>query len=389
LKILFKYPTRQRPEWFKETLNKYYEYMNGNHRFIITCDIDDDSMNNDEMRAFMDNKPNLTYHFGSSRTKIEACNADIEGEFDILVVVSDDMVPIVKGFDDVIIKEMQEHFPNLDGALDFPDGFNNNLITYSILGRKLYEYFGYVYYHGYRSFWCDNEFTERVKAIGKYAYIDNLIVRHEWVFMGDVLYRKNQMDMKHDEMLYLARRPGTLMLNSVKSGIPTMDMFHERRAESRPMDLDVCRRNLLDLKTAFGRTKFWLMFGTLLGAIRDNNFIAHDTDTDVGVFREDLVAICDALANLESLGFTVVRTQGDLLASVMRDGEYIDLHFYKKVNKTAHGPLLTIPHERLGAAEIDFLGTKFPIPSDPVELLERQYGDDWQIPIKGRNEVPL
>ena len=75
---------------------------------------------------------------------------------------------------------MTKHFPDLDGCTHFNDGYTNiKLITLSILGRKLYEHFGYIYHPDYKSLYCDNEFTQQVHKIGRVAYIDKVIIKHE------------------------------------------------------------------------------------------------------------------------------------------------------------------------------------------------------------------
>ena len=216
MKILFKYPTRMRPDWFRSTLYKYYNLMHANNfEFVVTLDSDDETMNNEPMRMYMDGVRNLSYFYGNHKDKIAACNADIDLKkaWDILVLVSDDMIPVVSGFDKIIIESMQKHFPNLDGAVHFSDGYEGDKrnITYSIMGRKLYEKIGYVYHPDYKSFYCDNEFTDVVRNMKKYIYDTRVIVEHQhWSVKGapgkDSLSCRNSKMGKPDQKTYLKRK---------------------------------------------------------------------------------------------------------------------------------------------------------------------------------------
>lgn len=196
MKILFKFPTRGRPKQFCAVLDKYYSMMSKQYEyeFIITLDADDKLMNTETMRQYLDSKPNLRYFFGNSKTKIEACNADLEDtEFDILVLLSDDMVPIVGSYDKVIVQQMEKHFPDMDGAVGFHDGLRpDHLITLSIMGRKLYKYFGYIYHPAYKSYWCDNEFTRVVENLKKVVFSTTVLIKHNWKGdRSDPTYCKN------------------------------------------------------------------------------------------------------------------------------------------------------------------------------------------------------
>ncbi len=213
MKFLFKYPTYGRPEWFEETLEKYYEMLSDEHdyKFIVSLNKDDWKMNTPGMQRFMEGKQNLSYYYGEHESKIAAINADMDGlDFDILFLVSDDMIPIVSGFDIIIVERMQEHFPNLDGALHFNDDYcgKDRTITLSIMGKKLYDHFGYIYHPDYKSFFCDNEFTDVVYQIGKAVYIPKVIVKHDWKGWGkgDSVYKRNTALGKGDEATYDRRK---------------------------------------------------------------------------------------------------------------------------------------------------------------------------------------
>ena len=108
-KLLIKFPTRSRPEKFKKVLQKHIDYLSEKHdvRFVITMDEDDDTMNTDEMRKWLDDLDvDLKYNYGQSKNKIEACNADMEGESaDVMLLTSDDMIPCLEGYDDIMIPE--------------------------------------------------------------------------------------------------------------------------------------------------------------------------------------------------------------------------------------------------------------------------------------------
>jgi len=214
MKFLFKYPSIGRPKWFQQTLNLYYSMLNNKHKyeFLITLNEDDKTMNNKEMREFMDSYTHLRYKYGKHKAKIAAVNADMKGEdFDILFLISDDMLPIVPGFDNVIVDLMLKHFPNLDGALHFDDDCcgGDRTITLSIMGKKLYDYFGYIYHPDYKSFYCDLEFTDEVRRMKKVFYSPLVIVKHDWKGGskgGDAVYRRNTKLGRGDEKIFNKRK---------------------------------------------------------------------------------------------------------------------------------------------------------------------------------------
>ena len=195
-RLLIKAPTRNRPEKFKEVLSKYIEYLSNNIpvRFVITCDSDDETMNNTEMRSWLDsvgdsvrkNGHTLVYHFGDSKSKIEAVNANLEGEeFETLLLFSDDMIPVVKDYDEVIMKTMEYVFPHGgEGAINFNDGFRKDwpsLMTLTVMSYDLYKKFGHIYSPEYISIWADNEQTLACRMLGKLADVNLCIIKHEWV----------------------------------------------------------------------------------------------------------------------------------------------------------------------------------------------------------------
>lgn len=208
--LLVKFPTRNRPQRFRNLFDRYQRMLSGqyNVKFFITMDNDDKKMNNDEIKGFLNQYDNTSYHYGDNNTKIEAVNADMDkvGEWDILLLASDDMVPVKRHYDHHIFKNMEKYFPRLDGALHFNDGNQPELFTLSIMGRKLYDKLGYIYHPDYISLWCDNEFQDVTKRMNKYQYIDKIIIKHMWEKDYDDLLKKTESFFKRDKKTYLIRK---------------------------------------------------------------------------------------------------------------------------------------------------------------------------------------
>lgn len=201
-KLLIKFPSRNRPEKFKTVLKGYIDNLSGNHdvRFVITMDSDDESMNNSDIISFLDELKwkdgiDLIYHYGNSKTKIEACNANLEGESaDVLMLVSDDMIPQLKNYDNVIFDAFSQAFPDFDGGVKFHDGLRPDaLMTLPIIGWKIYEKLGYIYHPDYTSVYCDNEQTQVLISVDKLAVSPICIAKHEWTSQPfDELHARNE-----------------------------------------------------------------------------------------------------------------------------------------------------------------------------------------------------
>lgn len=215
MKILVKFPTRSRRNKFFNVLKKYHQYCNNinNLIFQITLDNDDVEMNNPDTIEILKTFKNTTFVFGDSESKIDAVNRDINpnGDWDIILLASDDMIPNVKGYDEIIINKMKEFYPDTDGVLWFNDGFQGQkLNTLCILGKKYYERFNYIYHPEYKSTWCDNEFMDVANLLNKQTYIDNVIIKHEhpdWGFGNrDEIHNENFNNVNYDMMVYKKRK---------------------------------------------------------------------------------------------------------------------------------------------------------------------------------------
>jgi hypothetical protein len=206
MKILFKYPTRGRLDLFKRNLEKWQSLLSNkyDYMFLISMDNNDPVMNTDHVKEYLNNKKNVIYCYGDNRSKVEAVNANVEfyNDWQILCLVSDDMTPQMSGYDEHIVNKMNELYPDTDGALHFNDGkVGSVLCTLSILGKKLYERFGYIYHPDYISLWADNEFTESCRRLGKITYIDQVIIKHDWTDATgtDDLHKRNENYYKLDK----------------------------------------------------------------------------------------------------------------------------------------------------------------------------------------------
>ena len=128
---------------------------------------------------------NLRVIFTDTHNKIAAYNAGLKDEiFDILLVASDDIVPLIPSFDCIIVDRMQKAFPNFDGVLYFldNDNFKYELNSVPIIGKNWFQFFGYVYNENYKSFFCDRELTIVSRMLCK-EYYENLKLYHQCNFL--------------------------------------------------------------------------------------------------------------------------------------------------------------------------------------------------------------
>ena len=221
MNILIKFPTRGRPDIFLSTLDLYYNLCSDLNKtqFLISIDEDDETMNNDDMLLTLSSYKNLSVFKGISKSKIDAVNRDIEfvKDWDILLLASDDMIPQIMGYDQIIRDNMTLNYPDLDGILWFNDGYQGSrLNTLSILGKKYYDRFNYIYHKDYKSLWCDNEFMSVGRILNKQTYIDQVIIKHDHpVFVNgkiDIIHKKNLEDFDSDHKTFLLRKSNNFYL---------------------------------------------------------------------------------------------------------------------------------------------------------------------------------
>ena len=221
MKLLIKFPTRNRKNKFFKVLRQYQNLCEDldNTYFLITLDNDDESMNPSDVEDIFNTFKNIKVVYGTSNSKIHAVNRDIElvNDWDIVLLASDDMTPKVKGYDNIIRNKMKELYSDTDGILWFNDGhMGNTLNTLCILGKKYYDRFGYIYHPEYKSVWSDNEFMLVGNILGKQTYFEQVIIEHEhpdWGYGGrDEIHQNNSKNENQDKLLFTKRKDNNFYL---------------------------------------------------------------------------------------------------------------------------------------------------------------------------------
>lgn len=154
----------------------------------------------------------------------------------------------------------------------------------------------------------------------------------------------------------------------------------------KQINKEIAAENLHILKEILDRrgVRFQLAFGTLLGAVREHDFISHDEDIDLAMLDEDRDSLLEALGELYEAGFRVCRFDRRDLLSLMRKGEYIDFYFYRPYADGLRSSSGWINLERHVAESIaiTFKGEEYLVPADWEEYLVGEYGRDWRTPVK-------
>lgn len=162
--------------------------------------------------------------------------------------------------------------------------------------------------------------------------------------------------------------------------------------KNKPLDKKISKQNLFIIKKVFDKHKipFRLGYGTLLGAVRDNDFITWDNDIDLLLDKQDKPKVVKILPLLKSKGFSE-RGLRENFWGINRKNNRIDLLFYSQTNLldklrdfvTCKYGFFCVYIDKLywdESTTIKFFGKNFRVFKQYEQWLINCYGSSWRIP---------
>jgi len=95
----------------------------------------------------------------------------------VIVVLSDDFTP-PHGWDEQLLQLGPKGWIDSERVIHVNDGYVRDIVVIPIVTRKRYERFGYMYYPGYESIFCDTELTTVAYRDGVVTQASNLLFEH-------------------------------------------------------------------------------------------------------------------------------------------------------------------------------------------------------------------
>lgn len=132
--------------------------------------------------------------------------------------------------------------------------------------------------------------------------------------------------------------------------------------------------------------QFMPMFGTLLGIIREHDFIPWDKDIDMGVWGQDREKFVDLIPEFEKEGIRFACCCEPEIYTFEYGTANCDFYMILPAPKPYTRWMYQIQIHYISkkffkaTEKVDFLGTQFDIPANPKRLLKYWYGRTWYIP---------
>ena len=95
----------------------------------------------------------------------------------VIIAVADDFLP-PQNWDELLLSIEPKDWIDKEHVIKTEDGYVHNIFVLSILTRKRYERFGYLFYPKYLSLFCDTEFGEVATRDGVVIEANHLLFEH-------------------------------------------------------------------------------------------------------------------------------------------------------------------------------------------------------------------
>lgn len=181
--------------------------------------------------------------------------------------------------------------------------------------------------------------------------------------------------------------------------------FKNRPSEVIDRQIESVKKLIYFFKKEFGLYAF-ICYGTLLGAVRENNVISHDSDYDIAYLskgknlievRTELINICNVLIKKNMLGklfqnnkgklnpynFDINAFNGQMHVKTPDNNLYVDIF----TSWFENGKYYLCPHIQGELTKADIVPFKYiqlknqklVSPKNPEKLIKILYGNDWNI----------
>ena len=137
------------------------------------------------------------------------------------------------------------------------------------------------------------------------------------------------------------------------------------------------------------KARVWITGGTLLGAVREGDFIIDDDDVDMDMIEDDFrVIMYDIKLAFIKAGYVVrLKDEKNPKMSIYKSGFKLSIGALKPCGKWLTRPIQKYPSHLFSEERfLTFKGIQCLVPFPPEKYLEHVYGVNWTVPIKSDDD---